>query len=86
MGVPATDGGFLQVMLATRGETEMGRLAVKGKVVSVDELPRELRELRVRYGELVVGDKGGYMGIGTEDEVVVVRRRKGWVWRRGTQG
>jgi hypothetical protein len=51
-GTSAVDGGFMEVMMATRGRTEMEELVLKhgtrGKSGS-----RELLDLEIRYGELL---------------------------------
>jgi hypothetical protein len=69
----AADGGFLQVMLATRGDTEMERLILREGVVAVDDVSKELGNLKVRYGELV--GQGNRMGFETVDENVPRRKR-----------
>ena len=50
-GVPAADGGFLQIMMATRGDTEMERLVIKEGDVSVNQISSELKQLKVKLGE-----------------------------------
>jgi hypothetical protein len=71
-GVPASDG-FMQVMMATRGRTEMERLVLQQSLVGSKEVSE------VRYGELVMqdameGDK--IWGFGTAEETVWTRKRK----------
>ncbi|KAF1957857.1 hypothetical protein CC80DRAFT_469878 [Byssothecium circinans] len=85
--VGATDGGFLQIMMATRGDTEMERLVVsrgangKGETVATDDVSKELKELKIRYGELIIGDAmvggaaGKRLGFGTVDETLSLRKR-----------
>jgi hypothetical protein len=77
-GVPANDG-FMQVMMATRGRTEMERLVLQQSLVGSKEVSKELKDLMVRYGELVMedameGDK--IWGFGTAEETVWTRKRK----------
>jgi hypothetical protein len=72
-GTSAADGGFLQVMLATRGDTEMERLVLREGVAAVDDVSKDLGNLKVRYGELV--GQGKRMGFGTVDENVARRKR-----------
>jgi len=76
-GVPATEG-FVQVMMATRGRTEMEKLVLEQGLVYPDVASRELKELKVRYGELVGEDDGGerVWGFGTAEETVGLRKRK----------
>ncbi|KAH7113254.1 hypothetical protein B0J11DRAFT_619389 [Dendryphion nanum] len=77
-GAPASDGGFLQVMMATRGDTEMERLVVQQGLRSTDDVSKELKRLEIRYGALYIGDaKDGEtrLGFGTVDETMSLRRR-----------
>jgi hypothetical protein len=76
--VPATDG-FMQVMMATRGRTEMERLAVEDELVDTERASKELKELKVRYGELVMEDQVDgkrVWGFGTAEETVSLRKRR----------
>ncbi|KAI4676695.1 uncharacterized protein J4E84_009530 [Alternaria hordeiaustralica] len=78
-GTPAADGGFLQIMTATRGNTEMERLVLRQDLTNLDKLPLELRSLKVRYGELVGAEVPGYegrFGFGTAEETIRLRKRK----------
>ncbi|CAN9172688.1 unnamed protein product [Alternaria alternata] len=79
-GIPAADGGFLQIMTATRGNTEMERLVLREKLTTVENMSVELKALRVRYGELVgedvVGANGRTVGFGTIEETISLRKRK----------
>jgi hypothetical protein len=77
-GVPASDG-FMQLMMATRGRTEMERLVLEQELVHQDEASKELQELKVRYGELVTEDGVDgrkVWGFGTTDETVSLRKRR----------
>jgi hypothetical protein len=79
-GIPAADSGFLQITMATRGNTEMERLVMQEKLMATDSMPEELRNLKIRYGELVgedvLGVQGRRLGFGTVEETVSVRKRK----------
>lgn len=79
-GTPAADGGFLQIITATRGNTEMERLMLREKLTTVENMSVELRALKVRYGELldedVVGIDGRMAGFGMIEETVSLRKRK----------
>ena len=78
-GTPAEDGGFLQIMTTTRGNTEMERLVLRQDLTKTDKLPVELRSLKVRYGELVGADVPGIegrFGFGTAEETISLRKRK----------
>jgi hypothetical protein len=77
-GVPATDG-FMQVMMATRGRTEMERMVLEQELVNPEKASKELKALKVRYGELVIeGDGNGkrVWGFGTAEETASLRKRK----------
>jgi hypothetical protein len=79
-GVPASDG-FMQVMMATRGRTQMERLVIEqsGEFGDVDKASKMLKELKVRYGELVTEDELGgkrSWGFGTADETMSLRKRR----------
>jgi hypothetical protein len=76
-GMPASDG-FMQVMMATQGRTEMERLVRKQGLIDVNEASKELKALKVRYGELITDDaKEGekVWGFGTAAETVSLRKR-----------
>jgi hypothetical protein len=82
-GVPATDGGFLQIMMATRGKTQMEKLVLETGFVGTKDLPKGLLDMRVRLGELVAeinldGEESGrrqVLGFGTMEETVALTRR-----------
>jgi hypothetical protein len=75
-GVPATDG-FVQIMLATRGRTELERLVLEKALVDADTATRELGDLKIRYGKLVVSGEGPRMhGFGTVNETISLLKEK----------
>ncbi|KAI4714009.1 hypothetical protein J4E89_001459 [Alternaria sp. Ai002NY15] len=85
--VPTTDGGFVQIMMAIRGNTEMERLVLRERLMVVENMSDELKSLKIRYGELVDDDvlgvdddvlrvKGRRMGFGTMRETVSPRKRR----------
>jgi len=51
-GVPAVDGGFLQIMMATRGRTEMEDIIVAKMANGPSGLSEETLNIKVRFGEL----------------------------------
>ncbi|CAN9448717.1 unnamed protein product [Alternaria alternata] len=75
---PAADGGFLQIMLATVGNTEMSRIMLEEGVATIDDMSDELKSSKIRYGELVYEDKlgkqGKRYGFGTAGEVISLAR------------
>jgi hypothetical protein len=79
-GVPATEG-FMQIMMATRGPTEMEGLVRQHELIDAKSASKELKSLRVRYGGLVLesGVEGKRMwGFGTAEETVSLRKRREW--------
>lgn len=74
-GVPATDGGFIQILSTTTGSPILQRVAAGNCLAGEEHPSKQLRELKVRYGELVdlqVQVGGNFVrraGFGTEDEV-----------------
>jgi hypothetical protein len=79
-GVPVADGGFLQIMIATRGNTEMDRVLLQERLSAIDDMSEELKTLKIRYGELVTeeipGVEGRHLGFGTAEETLSLRRGK----------
>lgn len=77
--MPATDGGFLQIMMATRGNTEIERLVLQERLTAIDNISQELKNLKTRYGELVgedvLGVAGRRLGFGTVEETVSLRKK-----------
>lgn len=81
--VAATDGGFLQVTMATKGNTKMEELVNKQGFVSTVGISQELKELRVRYGELIDDDNDTgtaglrrRYGFGTVEETLALKKGK----------
>jgi hypothetical protein len=77
-GVPATDGGFLQILMATTGDTEMNRIAGEASFKDVDNAPKKLLNMEVRLGDLTGQDGHRFpqrAGFGTAEETTVLNRR-----------
>lgn len=80
-GVTAIDGGFVQILTTTTGNRGLEDAAAGGCLGGSENTPRELMDMKIRFGELVGQDdeidKGGVKraGFGTEDEVVSLRKR-----------
>ncbi|KAE8380431.1 hypothetical protein BDV26DRAFT_279500 [Aspergillus bertholletiae] len=55
-GVPATDNGFLQVAMTTRGNYRLDQLAMRGCLGGNHNESAELKNLEVQFGELVQQD------------------------------
>ena len=78
--VSATDGGFLQIIMTTTGDTEMSRNVLGGSLGGSGNAPKELLELKVRFGKLVREEgtaSANKYGFGTTEETEpLLRRRK----------
>jgi hypothetical protein len=75
-GVSAIQGGFLQILMTTIGSMTLRRAADGSSLGGEENVPEELKRLRLRFGELVGGSEVGVRraGFGTEDEVVPLRQ------------
>jgi hypothetical protein len=75
-GTSAVDGGFIQVMTSTTGRTKMEGI-VRTHHINGDNLPQELLDLEIRYGELVdiEGIGTGVTGFGTIQETKTLTKR-----------
>lgn len=54
-GVPATDHGFLQILMTTRGSPTVDRLAARGCLGGDENVPADLKRLPVQFGEVMEG-------------------------------
>jgi hypothetical protein len=76
-GVSATDCGFLQLLTTTRGSKVIDKAARGGCLGGDENIPVELKKIRVRFGELInenSGSESRIAGFGTEGEVVTLRK------------
>jgi hypothetical protein len=78
-GVPVADGGFVQVMMATKGNTRMEEIVVDQGLTGPEAISGELKALKVRYGELIDADTGTgnsrkRYGFGTAEETMPLRK------------
>jgi hypothetical protein len=72
-GVSATDGGFTQLITTSTGSAELEKLAAGGCLGGDENVPNGLKELRIRFGELVGDRKEGLVrraGFGTVEETI----------------
>ncbi|KAF3053246.1 hypothetical protein E8E11_003838 [Didymella keratinophila] len=80
--IAAVDSGFLQVMMAVKGNTELETLVVKQGYAGPADISDELKSLQVRYGELPVDEKEDTMGatrkygFDTVEETQTLRSRR----------
>jgi hypothetical protein len=82
-GVSAMDGGFLQILMTTTGSMTINKAAAGGCLGGRENVPKQLLNLKVRFGELIEKDNsnaGGQTsqvrraGFGTEEEVIPLNR------------
>jgi len=72
-GVSAVDGGFIQLITTSTGSPTLQKLAAGGCLGGFESIPKELKQLEIRFGELVnEGKEEGVRraGFGTEKETV----------------
>lgn len=72
-GVSAMDGGFIQLVATTTGSPTLDNAAAGGCLGGDESAAPELKELKIRFGELVGRPDMGRVkraGFGTEDETV----------------
>jgi hypothetical protein len=55
-GVTAMDGGFVQLLMTTTGRTVIEDAAGAGCMGGEENVPKELKKMRVRFGEMVQGE------------------------------
>lgn len=78
-GTSATDGGFLQIMMTTRGDTTMSRCVEGASLGGKENAPQALLNLKVRFGELIRENKTTSTrkyGFGTMEETVVLKKTR----------
>ena len=72
-GVSAIDGGFTQLITTSTGSAALKKLAAGGCLGGDENVPDGLKELRIRFGELVGEGKEGLVrraGFGTKEETI----------------
>ncbi|PMD38586.1 hypothetical protein L207DRAFT_583993 [Hyaloscypha variabilis F] len=55
-GIPAKYGGFLQVLMTTRGNKDLDRPAAAGCLGGSHNVPKALEDMELRFGALVSGE------------------------------
>lgn len=71
-GVSATTGGFLQILVTTRGSAVVDQLARGSSIGGEENISEELMECKVMYGEMNDSKENGALiaGFGVPGEVV----------------
>ncbi|KAF4635687.1 hypothetical protein G7Y89_g2416 [Cudoniella acicularis] len=76
-GVPAMDGSFLQILTTATGSKKLENAAAGGCLSGDNNMPKELLNMKIRFGEFVGSDNRVLRtGFGTEDEVVPLVRKR----------
>jgi hypothetical protein len=81
-GASTTEGGFLQILMTTTGSKTLKKAAAGGCLGGDENVPENLKRMRIRFGELVEsrvdedGDRGAVKraGFGIDGEVMPLRR------------
>jgi hypothetical protein len=81
-GVAAMDGGFIQLVTTSTGSKALDKAAAGGCLGGNESVTEELKELKIRFGELVdarsedVDDNNLVMraGFGTEEETAALKK------------
>ncbi|KAF1923430.1 uncharacterized protein M421DRAFT_29311, partial [Didymella exigua CBS 183.55] len=78
-GTSATEGCFLQVIMTTSGETTMHRAVKQRSVGGIRNAPKELLDLKVKFGEFVNEGETTLVerrGFRTLEEVISFQRKR----------
>jgi hypothetical protein len=75
-GVSATDGGFMQIIATSTGSAVLDRAAAGGCLGGGESVPRELKDLRIRFGEFVGRADAPVRraGFGVESETTALKK------------
>ncbi|KAH6892480.1 hypothetical protein B0T10DRAFT_560066 [Thelonectria olida] len=86
-GVPAMEGGWLQILMTTTASQKLNKAAAGGCLGGEDNIPKALKKMRVRFGELVKSEENGSeresgaeprvhrAGFGLADEIIPLKKR-----------
>lgn len=78
--VAAMGDSFIQILMTTTGSPTLTELAVGGCLGGDNNVPKELKELKIKYGDITRSEGGieptvRHAGFGVEGEVTNLRRR-----------
>ncbi|KAI9927244.1 hypothetical protein ASPWEDRAFT_46700 [Aspergillus wentii DTO 134E9] len=73
-GISASTGGLLQTLCTTRGSDRLSDLAAKGCLGGRENVPEDLKNLKVMFGEIRSSSGMRIAGLGSEDEVTPLVR------------
>lgn len=76
-GVSANDGSFMQIITTSTGSAILDKAAAGGCLGGEENAPQELKDLRIRFGELIGRDDPGRIkraGFGAEGEVTALKK------------
>lgn len=76
-GVSAMDGGFMQIIMTSTGSAVLDRAAAGGCLGGEENVPQELKNLKIRFGEIIDREEPGRIkraGFGVEAEITPLNR------------
>jgi len=76
-GVSAMDSSFMQIIATSTGSATLDRAAAGGCLGGDESVAQELKDLKIRYGEIIGRESSGLVkraGFGVEDEVTELRK------------
>jgi len=80
-GVSATDGSFMQLITTSTGSAILDRAAAGGCLGGDESAPQELKDLKIRFGEIIGNHSPGAVkraGFGAEEEVTALKKGDGY--------
>lgn len=76
-GVSAMDGGFVQIITTSTGSAVLDKAAAGGCLGGNESVPQELKDLKVRFGEIIGRDEPGRIrraGFGVDSEITDLKK------------
>ena len=76
-GVSAMDGSFMQIVTTSTGSAILDKAAAGGCLGGNESAPEELKNLRIRFGEIIHREEPGKVkraGFGVESEVTSLKK------------
>lgn len=76
-GVSAIDGSFMQIVTTTTGSAVLDKAAAGGCLGGDESMPKELKDLEIRFGEIIDREEPGRVkraGFGVEGEVTSLKK------------
>ena len=75
-GVSASDGSFVQIITTSTGSAILDRAAAGGCLGGDENMPRELKDLKIRFGEFIGREDAPVKraGFGVESEITALKK------------